>query len=146
MSILKWQVNSFLNFSSFFISITHNSLVNFKLIHFVLWIKRSHKSPIFETFVCSCENLLNSSCHFPNQVSFFQILHHSLLSWNITPLQFFSFNTTYFTQKQSIKVKHFNNVKCLDKNSGNSYDFWNNKVVFLQVSHHSLVSRDSVLL
>ena len=46
MSILNWLVHS-----SF---ITHNSPVNFKLVHFllyklILWIKGSHQSPNFET-------------------------------------------------------------------------------------------------
>ena len=52
---------------------THNSPVNFKLMHFLLWIKGSHQSPNFETFECSGENLPNFSCYFPNskpQVSF----------------------------------------------------------------------------
>ena len=39
MSILNWQVNSFSGFASFFIAITHNSPVSFKLIHFLLCIK-----------------------------------------------------------------------------------------------------------
>ena len=78
-SILNRQVNSFSNIVSFFIVITHNTLVNFKLIHFLLWIKR------------------------PNHRSLFlQILHHSLASWNITLLYFFSSNIIYFSQKQSI--------------------------------------------
>ena len=42
-------VNSFSNFAFFFIIITHNSPVNFKLIHFLLGIKVPHKSPNFES-------------------------------------------------------------------------------------------------
>ena len=61
MSILKWQVNSISSFASFFIAITHNSPLRFKLIHFILCIKGSNESPNFENFVCSGENL----CHFP---------------------------------------------------------------------------------
>ena len=38
MSILKRQVNSSSNFASFFIVVTHNSSVAFKLILFLLWI------------------------------------------------------------------------------------------------------------
>ena len=34
---------------------THNSSVNFKLIHFLLWIKGSHQSPNFENFKWSGE-------------------------------------------------------------------------------------------
>ena len=43
---------------------THNSSANFKLIHFLLWIKVSHQIPNFEVFECPGENLPNSSCHF----------------------------------------------------------------------------------
>ena len=101
MTILNWQDNSFSNFVLLFIIRTP---VSFKLIYFLLWIKGSNKSPNFETFVCSGRNLLNSSCHFPNQKSlFFQILNHSLVLINITPLYFFSSDTIYFGQKQSIK-------------------------------------------
>ena len=90
MSISKWQVNYISNFASFFFVITHNSAVNFKLIHFLLRIKGFNDSPNFENFMCSGENLPNSSCHFPNLKSvFLQILHHTLVSWNKTPLYFF---------------------------------------------------------
>ena len=40
MSILKRQVNSFLNFPSFSVFMTHTYSVNFKLIDSLLWIKR----------------------------------------------------------------------------------------------------------
>ena len=46
MSILNWHVNSSSNFSSFF-NVLQNSPVNFKLLHFVLWIKALHQSPNF---------------------------------------------------------------------------------------------------
>ena len=71
MSILKWQVKSITNFALFFIVITHNSPLSFKLINFLLCIKGSNESPNFENFVCSGENLPNSSCHFPNHKSVF---------------------------------------------------------------------------
>ena len=97
MSILNWQVNSFSNFASFFIVITYNSSVDFKLILFLLWIKWSHQYLNFETFNCSGENLAYSSCHFPNHKSvFFQILHHPSVSWKITPLYFFRSNIKHF--------------------------------------------------
>ena len=89
MSILNWQVNSSSIFASFFIAMTHNSSVNFKLIHFLLWTKGSHQCLNFDTFECAGENLLNSSCHFPNhKLVFLQTLHHSLMSWKITLLYF----------------------------------------------------------
>ena len=71
MSILKWQVNSSSSFASFFIVMTHNSSVNFKLMHFLLWTKGPHQSPNFDTFECSDENVPNSSCHFSNHKSVF---------------------------------------------------------------------------
>ena len=106
MSILKWQVNSSSDFASFFIVMKRNSSVNFELILFLLWIKGSHQSPNFETFKCSGENLPYSSCHFPNHKSvFLQILHHSSVSWKITPPHFFRSNILYFAQNEPIKVK-----------------------------------------
>ena len=99
MSIFKWQVNSSSNFASFFIIMTHNSSVNFKLILFLFWIKGSQQSPNVETFKCSSENLPWSSCHFPNHKSvFLQISHHPSVSWKITPLYFFRSNIKYFAQ------------------------------------------------
>ena len=62
-------VNSYSNFAWFFIVITQNVSVNFKLIHFLLWTKGSHQSPDFETLESSGENPPNSSCHFPNHKS-----------------------------------------------------------------------------
>ena len=81
MSILKQQVSSSSIFVSFFIVMTHNFSVNFKLIHFLLWTKGSHQNSNFDTFECSGENLPNSSCNFPSNKSvFLQILRHSSLS------------------------------------------------------------------
>ena len=59
------------NCTSFFIFMTHNSSVYFKLMHFLLWIKGSHQSPNFETFECSGEYLPYYSCHIPNHKSVF---------------------------------------------------------------------------
>ena len=105
---LNWQVNSASNFAPFFIVMTHNSAVNFKLIRFLFWIKGSHQNPNFVTFECSGENLPSFSCHFPNHKSaFLQILHDSSLSWKITPLYFFRSNVIYFALKGSFKVQIF---------------------------------------
>ena len=93
MPILNWEVNSSSDFASFLIFITYNSPVNFKLKYFQLWTKESHQSRHFETCKCSGENSPNSLCHFSNQkLVFLQILHHSLVSWKITPLDFFRSN------------------------------------------------------
>ena len=71
MSNLIWQVNSSSNFASFFIVMTHNSSVDFKLIIFLLWIKGSHQNSNFEGFECSGEKYPCSSCQFPNHKSVF---------------------------------------------------------------------------
>ena len=109
MSVLKWHVNySSLNFALFFIVMTHNSSVNLKLIHFLLWIKGSHQSPSFDTFRSSGENLPNFSSLFSNQKSFFlQNLHNPSVSWKITPLYFCSSNNMYFGHKEPIKTQLF---------------------------------------
>ena len=69
MSILKRQVSSSSIFVSFFIVMSHNSTVNFKLMHFLLWTKRSYQSSNFDTFKCSGED-------FPNCHVFFQTTSH----------------------------------------------------------------------
>ena len=105
MSVLKWQVSSFSNFALFFIVMTHNFSVNFKVIPFLLWTKGSHQSPNFDTFKCSGENLPNFSCLFSNHWSvFLQNLHNSSLSWKITPLYFCSSSNIYFGHKEPIKM------------------------------------------
>ena len=50
MSVLKQKVRSSSIFVSFFILMTHNFSVNFKLMHFLLWTKGSHQSSNFDTF------------------------------------------------------------------------------------------------
>ena len=54
----------FFQFCIFFHCHDKISPVNFKLIHFLLWLKESHQSPNLETFKCFGENFPNSSCHF----------------------------------------------------------------------------------
>ena len=114
MSILNLQVNSFSNFTSFFIVITHNSTVNFKHAHFQLWAKGSHQSPNFETCKCSGENMPNSSCHFLNHKSvFLPILHRSLVLWVITHLYFFSWNIT-LVKSSPLKWRFFWDFRVLE--------------------------------
>ena len=76
-------------------------------MYFLLWTKGSHQSPNFDTFKHSGENLLNSSCYFPNHKSIFvQILHDSSVSWwKIIPLYFFRSNSIYFAQKEQSTSK-----------------------------------------
>ena len=59
------KVNSFSNFASFFFVITHNSPVNFKLIHLLLGIKVPHKSPNFESQLSSA---LVKICQIPHVI------------------------------------------------------------------------------
>ena len=44
MSMLQGQGNSSSIFVSLFIVMTHNSSVNFELVHFLIWTKGSHRS------------------------------------------------------------------------------------------------------
>ena len=81
MSILNWQVNSSSNLVSFFIVMTQNFPVNFKLIHFLPWIKGSlSKSQFLDFQTCSGENLLNSSWHFWKHKSVFLQMLQSIFS------------------------------------------------------------------
>ena len=131
MSILKQQINSPSNFASFFLVMTKNSPVNYKLIHFLLWIKESHQSPNFETFKCSGENFLNSPCHFWKQKSvFLQILNQYSLPSNITPLSFLSWSIMYLSQNQLSKGHIFEFFECSGQNLLNSLcQFWTSQFV-----------------
>ena len=133
-SILKRQVSSSSIFLSFFIAMTHNSTVNFKVIHFLLWAKRSHQNSNFDNFECSGENLPNYSRNFPSNKSvFLQILHHTSLSWKMTRLYFFSSSNIYFAQKETNKVKIFETFECSGHNLSNSLcQSWNVKSIPLQ--------------
>ena len=142
MSILNWQVNCCSNFASFFIVITHNSPVSFKLIHFLLWIKGYHQSPNFETFQCFGENLPNSPCHFWKHKSVFFSNFASIVSvMKDNSSVFSSSEIIYFGQKQPIKVQIFGTFDCLGQNSSNSScQFWNGKSIPPQTFHHSSLS------
>ena len=135
MSVLKWQVNSSSNFALFFIAMTHNSSVIFKVIHFLLWAKGSHQSSNLDTFQCSGENLPNCSCHFPSSKSFFFKFGSS---FSVTKD---SSNNIYFAQKEAIKVKIFEAFECSGQNLSNSLcQFWNDKSISLQILYSSSVS------
>ena len=107
MSILKLQVSSSWLFVSLFIVMTHNSTVNLKLIHFLLWTKRSYQSSNFDTYKCSGENLQNSSCHFPSATS--QLLFKFCITLQCHERIFpctFSAQTIYtFLKRSSLKWK-----------------------------------------
>ena len=103
--------------------------------------KQLIKVQIFEIVECPDQNLPKSSCHFPNHKEFFlQIFHDSSMSSKITPQYFFRSNIIYFAQKGPIKVQILETFECLDQNSPNSCQFWNKKLVFVQILHQSSVS------
>ena len=106
MSILKVSSSSL--FASFFIVVTHNSSVNFKLMYFLLWTKGPHQTLNFDTFEYSGENLPNSSCHFSNHKSvFLQILHHVSMSWKITPMYVLGQTLCTLLNRNQSKCKFF---------------------------------------
>ena len=81
-------------------------------------------------------------CQFWNNKSIpLQILYPSSVLWKIIPLYFFSSNNIYFAQKEPIKVKIFETFECSGQNLSNSLcQFWNNKVIPLQILHHASLS------
>ena len=104
MLILNWQVHSSSNFASFFILMTQNSSVNFKLIHFLLFY--SSKSQFLDFRTCSGENLPNSSCHsWKHKSVFLQMLHQYSVLSKITPLYFFQLKHSIFTLVKSSPLK-----------------------------------------
>ena len=77
-------------------------------MHFLLWTKGSHENTNFDIFKCSDENLLNSSCHFPNHKSvFLQILHDSSVSWNMLLCTFLGQTLYTLHKRDQSKCKFF---------------------------------------
>ena len=105
MSILKWQVNSSSDFWSFFSAITYNSC---KFVAHEFSTKGSNENINFEISKRSDENLLNSSCYFPNHKSvFFQILYDSSVSWNILLCPFLGQTLHTLHKRDQWKCKDF---------------------------------------
>ena len=131
MPILKQQFSSSPNFVSLFLFsfIKDNSSVLLSSNNIYFPQREPINVKIFETFECSGQNLSNSLCQFWNGKSILlQILHPPSLSWNITPLHFFSSNNIYFAEKEPIKVKVFETFECSGQNLSNSLcKFWNDK-------------------
>ena len=96
---------------------------------------------IFETFECSGQILSESLWQFWNDESIpVQILYLSSVSWKITPLYLFSSNNIYSAQKGPIKVNIFENCECWGQNLSNYLcQFWNNKLISLQILYPSSV-------
>ena len=80
-----------------------------------------------------------SSFHFPNHRSVFpQILHHSSVSWKITPLFFFRSNVIYFHKRNQSKCK-FWEFRVLKSKFTNFLSFLKQQIRFSQILHHSSV-------
>ena len=70
-----------------------------------------------------------------------QILYPSSVSWNITPMYFFSSNNVYFAQKEPMKMKTFETFECTGQISSNFLcQFWNGKSIPVQILYPSSVS------
>ena len=121
---------------------THNYPVNFKLVHFLLWINGSHQSPNFETFECSRENVPYFSCHFWKHNSvFLQSFYQSSVPSNIAPLYFITSNIIFCSHRQPITGQIFEIFECKDQNLLNSFcQFWTDKSIAFQSLYHSPVS------
>ena len=129
------------NFAPFFIVMTHNSFVNFKVIHFLLWIKRSHQSPNFEIFQVLWWKfaifLLSFSkpevCFSSNFASLFSVMKDN-------SSRLFLVKRYILYTKGTNQSRNFKNFECSGQNWPNSCHFWNNKSVFLRILHQSSVS------
>ena len=150
MSILNWEVNSFSNFPSFFLVMTHNYPVNFKLIYFLLWIKGSQESPNFWDFqvlwwkfVKLVMSFLKAQVSFPsNFASIFSATKHNssvifypkhYILWSKAVYQ--SVNFWDFQGLESEFVKFFMSV--LKRKVNSSSDFL---AFFSVIRHNSSVS------
>ena len=98
------QLDSSPNFVSLFNFM--NSSARFFSSNSIYFAQKEHiKMKIFEPFKCSDQNLSNSSCQLWNDKSIpLQILHHSSLSWQITPLWILSSYFFKFGLKDPIKI------------------------------------------
>ena len=77
-------------------------------MHFLLWTKRPHENTNFDIFKCSDENLLNSSCHFPDhKLVFLPILHDSSVSWNFLLCTFLGQTLYTLHERDQSKGKFF---------------------------------------
>ena len=76
-----------------------------------------------------------------NSQFFFKVLHHSLVSWKVPLLYYFSSNIIYLGQKEPMKVQVVESFEYSGRNLSNSFcKFLKNKSVPLQIFHHSPLS------
>ena len=137
---VSFETTSQFLFKLFLIVMTHNSSLDFKLIHFLLWIKGSHQSLNFEILklllvkICQIPHvILESTSQFSFKFWINRQCHYSSVH--------FSSNIIYFVQKEQIKMQIFETFECLGQHSSNSSrEFWNGKSIFLQILHHSVLS------
>ena len=113
----------------------------------MLLTKRAHRSTI-QTFECFNESSPSSSCYFSNH----KVRVHSNFASLFSVMKdnspvFFLAQTLYTLDKKSPLKWNFWAFEWLGENSPNSsYHVWNNKSVFLQTFHYSLVSWEITLL
>ena len=100
----------FSNFAPLFSVMKDNSSVLFEVKRYILCTKGTNQSKNFDNFVCSDQNSPNP-CHFWNNKSVvLQILSHSSVSRDITPLYFFSSNFIYTFNKRSLSKYRFGEI------------------------------------
>ena len=99
MSILKRKVDSSSNFESVFIVMAHNPFVNFKPFFFYFGQKEPIKVPLL-TLLSALVNICQISHVSLQTISPLQILHHSSMSWKITPLFFFQLKQDILCSKR----------------------------------------------
>ena len=85
--------------------------------------------------------LSNSLCQFWNKESIpLQILYPSSVSRKITAMYFFGSKNIYFAQKEPIKMNNYGIFESSGQILSNSlYQFWNNKLIPLQILYLSSV-------
>ena len=141
MSVLKWQVNSSLNFTLFFIAMTNNSSVNCKVIPFLRWTKGS-KSQFWHFQVLWWKFVKILMSFFKPRVSFSSKFAYSSVSWKITPLYFCSSNIIYFGHKEAVKTQIFSSARVKVPH----VNLKNDKSVPLQFLYHSSLSWQITLI
>ena len=147
MSFFKPRVSFSLNFASPFSAMTHNSYKIFWLKHYMLWTKRAYQSTIFRLL----STLMNvhpipHAIFETTRSEFIQILHHCLVSWQITPLYFCSSNLVYFGQKEPIEKKFSDFWVVGWKFTKSLMSYLKPEASFSLTLHHSSVSWEITLL
>ena len=142
MSFFKPLVCFPSNFPSLFNIMKDSSSVFFRPNNIYFAQKEPIKGKVFETFVCSDQNLSNFLCQFWNDESIpLQVLYTSSVSWKNIPLYFFNSNNKYFAQKEPIIMKVFETFECSGQNLPNFLcQFLNDKSIPLQILHPFSIS------